>query len=72
MRPCTEPDNTQTQRREDSNIKQCINHGPSTESRLPFEGLICRAWEIFPVADSASDDHYSLALLMDSLLVAQP
>jgi len=35
---------------------------PSIESRLPFEGLICRAWEIFPVADSASDDHHSLAL----------
>jgi hypothetical protein len=26
MRPGTEPYNTQTQRREDSNIKQCINH----------------------------------------------
>ena len=27
MRPCTEPDNAETQRREDSNINQCINHG---------------------------------------------
>ena len=27
MRPRTEPDNAQTQHREDSNIKQCINHG---------------------------------------------
>jgi len=27
MRPRTEPDNAQTQRREDSNIKQRINHG---------------------------------------------
>jgi hypothetical protein len=37
---------------------------PSIESRLPFEGLICRAWQVFPVADSASDDHHSLALLI--------
>jgi hypothetical protein len=35
---------------------------PSIESRLPFEGLICRAWEVLPVADGASDDHHSLAL----------
>ena len=27
MRPRTEPDNAQTQHREDSNIKQCIKHG---------------------------------------------
>jgi hypothetical protein len=27
MRPRTEADNAQTERREDSNIKQCINHG---------------------------------------------
>ena len=27
MRPRTEPDNAENQRREDSNIKQCINHG---------------------------------------------
>jgi hypothetical protein len=27
MRPRTEPDNAQNQCREDSNIKQCINHG---------------------------------------------
>ncbi len=35
---------------------------PSIESRLPFEGLICPAWEIFPVTGSASDDHHSLVL----------
>jgi len=35
---------------------------PSIESRLPFEGLICRAREIFPVAGSASDDHHNLVL----------
>jgi hypothetical protein len=27
MGPRAEPDNAQDQRREDSNIKQCINHG---------------------------------------------
>jgi hypothetical protein len=27
MRPRTEPDNAETQRREYSNINQCINHG---------------------------------------------
>jgi hypothetical protein len=37
---------------------------PSTESRLPFEGLICPAPEIFPVAGNASDDHHSLVLLI--------
>jgi hypothetical protein len=43
---------------------------PSTESRLPFEGLICHASEIFPVAGSASDDHHSLVLLIGGPLVA--
>jgi hypothetical protein len=28
MRPRAEPDNAQTQRREDSNINHCINHAP--------------------------------------------
>jgi hypothetical protein len=42
---------------------------PSTESGLPFEGLICRPCEIFPVAGSASDDHHSLALSISGLLV---
>jgi hypothetical protein len=45
---------------------------PSTESRLPFEGLICPAREIFPVASNASDEHHSLVLLIGGLLVAQP
>jgi hypothetical protein len=27
MRPRTKPDNAQSQRSEDSKIKQCINHG---------------------------------------------
>src|SRR5262249_55536972 len=40
------------------------------KASLPFEGLICRGWEIFPVTDSASDDHHSLALLIDGSLVA--
>jgi hypothetical protein len=43
---------------------------PSIESRLPFEGLICRDLEIFPVVGSASDDHHSLVLLIGGLLVA--
>src|SRR5262249_4980195 len=45
---------------------------PSIESRLPFEGLICRSSEIFPVTDSASDDHHSLALLFGGPLVGAP
>src|SRR6516164_9493102 len=40
---------------------------PSIESRLPFEGLIRHAWEIFPFTGSASDDHHSLALLISGL-----
>jgi hypothetical protein len=43
---------------------------PSTEGRLPFEGLICHASDIFPVAGSASDDHHSLVLLIGDPLVA--
>ncbi len=43
---------------------------PSTESRLPLEGLICPSPEIFPVAGSASDDHHSLVLLISGPLVA--
>ena len=30
---------------------------PSTESRLPLEGLICHRGELFPVASNTSDDH---------------
>jgi hypothetical protein len=49
MRPRTETDNAQNQRREYSDIQDCINHAsPSTESRLPFEVLIFRRPEIFP------------------------
>jgi hypothetical protein len=40
---------------------------PSTESRLPFEGLICPSPEIFPVAGSTSDDHHSFVLLIGGL-----
>src|SRR5262249_36937119 len=45
---------------------------PSIQSRLPSEGLICPSSEIFPVTDSASDDHHSLALLFGGPLVAAP
>jgi hypothetical protein len=44
---------------------------PSIESRLPFEGLICPKREIFPVADSASDDHHSLVLLIGGSLLKE-
>ena len=37
---------------------------PSTESKLPFEGLICHAPWVFPVASNASDNHHSLVLLI--------
>jgi hypothetical protein len=41
MRPRTEPDNAQNQRREYSDIQHCINHAsPPLKSRLPFEVLI--------------------------------
>ena len=42
---------------------------PSTESRSPLEVLICRPFQIFPVAGNASDDHHSLALLIGGPLV---
>jgi hypothetical protein len=64
MRPRTERDNAETQRRKDSNINQCI----STESTL--EGLICPVLKIFPVSGNASDDHHSLVLLIGGPLVA--
>jgi hypothetical protein len=34
---------------------------------LSLEGLICRRWEIFPVASAQSDDHHSLVLLIGQL-----
>src|SRR6516165_11547158 len=43
---------------------------PSIESRLPFEGLICRSAYIFPVASNASNNHHSLVLLIGGPLVA--
>jgi hypothetical protein len=45
---------------------------PSIQSRLPFEGLIYRDQEIFPVAGSASDDHHSLALLIYGPALGHP
>jgi hypothetical protein len=51
MCPRTEPDN---QCREYSDIQHFINHVlPSTESRLPFEVLICRRPEIVHACDAA-------------------
>ena len=36
MRPRTEPDNAQNQHREDSNIKQCINHVSLHSKQIAF------------------------------------
>jgi hypothetical protein len=70
MRPRSEPNNAQTQRRENSNSKQCIYHG------FPPLRADCRLRsrkEIFLIASKASDDHHSLVLLIGgpSILLAQ-
>jgi hypothetical protein len=36
MRPPAEPDDAQNQRREDSNIKQCINHISLHRKQIAF------------------------------------